>query len=106
MHTTIHHTTTTWEKIQKKATATHAVVTNIVPGQSRNPLQAQVVIRTPPPWLSPTSCTHTVIDPSILTLFWQNAFVATAMKPPIQTTLRWGIASSTTSHSSTKDSDT
>jgi hypothetical protein len=51
-HTTRHYTTTIWKKrkSQKRVTATHVVVTIVVPGQSRNPLQAQVAIWTPPPW--------------------------------------------------------
>ena len=105
-HTTRHYTTTSWEKSQRRR---------------RNPRRhhqrcatAKAATRCEYKWppellnheLSPTRCTHKVVDLPAQTLLRQKTPVAAPMKPPILATLRGGLASPTASHSSAKNSDT
>jgi hypothetical protein len=70
-HTTRHYTTTPWEKSQKKATAATPSSPTLCLAKAATRCKLHK-------WhsellhhgLSPTSCTHTIVDPSAPTLLW------------------------------------
>jgi hypothetical protein len=93
-HTTRHYTTTAWEKSQRSR---H----NLRRYHQRCAMTKAATcckLKWPPELLhhvlSPSSCTHKVVDLSALTLLRRNTPVAAPMKPPIPATLRGGPASS------------
>jgi hypothetical protein len=106
MHTTKHYTTTTWEKRPKQTIVNCAVVANAVPRQSRDPLQALAAARTPPPrgYHSQAEPTRSLI-PLLQHRLSGKLSSQQQWKTLILATLRGGLASSTASHSSAKDSD-
>ena len=105
-HTTKHYTATTWERSQKKPLANCAVVTNAVPRQMSRPAANQSDISnysTMGP--SPSSRTHTIVDPPVPVEHQKNTLITAPMKTTDPSHSAWGLASPTVSHSSAKDSD-
>jgi hypothetical protein len=88
-HTTRHNTTTSWEMSQRSCYNLHR--------HRQRCAAAKVATRCELKWppglhheLSPSSCTHMVVDLSAPMLLWYNTSVAAPMKPPILATLRGG----------------
>jgi hypothetical protein len=96
-HTTKHYTTTAWEKSQRSRHNLRRYHQRCATTKAAN----RCKLKWPPELLhhelSPSSCTHKVVDLSALTLLRRNTPFAAPMKPPIPATLREGPASSTAS---------